>query len=109
LAESNGNENPEDVVLNPIAMRARDESLTNHARKLSIGRTITRKVMRDRVALLSQDAASDEEFAGVDSIVSQGVRFDDLCAVGWRVARARCHLPPIDLIPSPLSNLTISN
>jgi len=79
LAEGAGNENPEDVVLNPIAMRARDESLNNHARKLSIGRTITRKVMRDRVALLSQDAASDEEFAGVDSIVSQGVR-STICA-----------------------------
>jgi adenylate cyclase len=79
LAEGNGMENPEDVKLNPIAMRARDESLSNHARKLSIGRTITRKVMKDRVALLSQDAASDEEFAGVDSIVSQGVR-STICA-----------------------------
>ena len=79
LAEGNGAANPEDVKLNPIAMRARDESLNNHARKLSIGRTITRKVMRDRVALLSQDAASDEEFAGVDSIVSQGVR-STICA-----------------------------
>src|SRR4029077_7925028 len=79
LAEGDGSGNPEDVVLNPIAMRARDESLSNHARKLSIGRTITRKVMRDRVALLSQDAASDEEFAGVDSIVSQGVR-STICA-----------------------------
>jgi hypothetical protein len=27
-----------------------------HARKMTIGRTITRKVMKDRVALLSQDA-----------------------------------------------------
>jgi adenylate cyclase len=79
LAEGDGSENPEDVKLNPIAMRARDESLNNHARKLSIGRTITRKVMKDRVALLSQDAASDEEFAGVDSIVSQGVR-STICA-----------------------------
>src|SRR6266513_2548630 len=79
LADGPGKENPEDVKLNPIAMRARDESLNNHARKLSIGRTITRKVMKDRVALLSQDAASDEEFAGVDSIVSQGVR-STLCA-----------------------------
>jgi adenylate cyclase len=35
--------------------------------------------MKDRVALLSQDAASDEEFAGVDSIVSQGVR-STICA-----------------------------
>lgn len=79
LAEGNGSENPEDVKLNPIAMRARDESLNNHARKLTIGRTITRKVMKDRVALLSQDAASDEQFAGVDSIVSQGVR-STICA-----------------------------
>jgi len=79
LAEGTGLENPEDVKLNPIAMRARDESLNNHARKLTIGRTITRKVMRDRVALLSQDAASEEQFAGVDSIVSQGVR-STICA-----------------------------
>jgi adenylate cyclase len=79
LAEGEGSGNPEDVKLNPVAMRARDESLNNHARKLTIGRTITRKVMKDRVALLSQDAASDEQFAGVDSIVSQGVR-STICA-----------------------------
>src|SRR5687768_5481144 len=65
LAENDGGE---DVSLSPIAMRARDNRLEAHARKLSIGRTITRKVMKDRVALLSQDAASDEQFAGVDSI-----------------------------------------
>src|SRR5215208_3629985 len=72
-------EGSEDANLTPIAMRARDNKLEAHARKLSIGRTITRKVMRDRVALLSQDAASDEQFAGVDSIVSQGVR-STICA-----------------------------
>ena len=79
LAEGSSTDNPEDVKLNPIAMRARDEKLEGHARKLTIGRTITKKVMRDRVALLSQDAASDEQFAGVDSIVSQGVR-STICA-----------------------------
>ncbi len=79
LAEGSGTGNLEDVKLNPIAMRARDEKLEGHARKLTIGRTITKKVMRDRVALLSQDAASDEQFAGVDSIVSQGVR-STICA-----------------------------
>src|SRR5687768_15277202 len=73
------NTNGEDVNLTPIAMRARDNKLEAHARRLSIGRTITRKVMKDRVALLSQDAASDEQFAGVDSIVSQGVR-STICA-----------------------------
>src|SRR5436190_828149 len=88
LAESGSSDDLEDVVLTPIAMRARDNKLEAHARKLSIGRTITRKVMRDRVALLSQDAASDEQFAGVDSIVSQGVR-STICAP--LVADTRVH------------------
>ena len=83
LADQDGSEN-----LTPIAVRARDNKLEAHARKLSIGRTITRKVMKDRVALLSQDAASDEEFAGVDSIVSQGVR-STICAP--LVAETRVH------------------
>src|SRR5947207_1522217 len=56
-----------------------DKQLEAHARKMTIGRTITRKVMKDKVALLSQDAAADEQFAGVDSIVSQGVR-STICA-----------------------------
>ncbi len=85
LAEDDGGE---DANLTPIAMRARDNKLEAHARKLSIGRTITRKVMKDRVALLSQDAASDEQFAGVDSIVSQGVR-STICAP--LVAESRVH------------------
>lgn len=83
-----GNNNGEDANLTPIAVRARDNKLEAHARKLSIGRTITRKVMRDRVALLSQDAASDEQFAGVDSIVSQGVR-STICAP--LMAESRVH------------------
>ncbi len=69
----------DEAKLFPIATRARDEKLEAHARKMTIGRTITRKVMKERVALLSQDAAADEQFAGVDSIVSQGVR-STICA-----------------------------
>lgn len=80
LAESVVKEqNADDPKLFPIATRARDEKLEAHARKMTIGRTITRKVIKDRVALLSQDAAADEQFAGVDSIVSQGVR-STICA-----------------------------
>src|SRR5690349_5842670 len=86
LAE--GGNNGDDANLTPIAVRARDNKLEAHARKLSIGRTITRKVMRERVALLSQDAASDEQFAGVDSIVSQGVR-STICAP--LMAESRVH------------------
>lgn len=72
-------QNADNAKLFPIATRARDEKLEAHARKMTIGRTITRKVMKERVALLSQDAAADEQFAGVDSIVSQGVR-STICA-----------------------------
>jgi adenylate cyclase len=72
-------QNADEAKLFPIATRARDEKLEAHAKKMTIGRTITRKVMKERVALLSQDAAADEQFAGVDSIVSQGVR-STICA-----------------------------
>ncbi|MEJ7617114.1 MAG: adenylate/guanylate cyclase domain-containing protein [Pyrinomonadaceae bacterium] len=68
-----------DASLRPIALRVRDEQLAVHAKNLTIGRTITRQVMRDRVALLSQDAAADERLRGVESIVSQGVR-STICA-----------------------------
>ena len=88
LAEGPEPANLEDEVLTPIATRARDEKLEEHARKLTIGRTITRKVMKERVALLSQDAAADEQFAGVDSIVSQGVR-STICAP--LIAETRVH------------------
>jgi adenylate cyclase len=88
IAEASPTGNIEDAPLTPVAFRARDSKLEAHARRLSIGRTITRKVMKDRVALLSQDAASDEQFAGVDSIVSQGVR-STICAP--LVAETRVH------------------
>ncbi|HEX8285404.1 MAG TPA: adenylate/guanylate cyclase domain-containing protein [Pyrinomonadaceae bacterium] len=70
-------EGDEDLVV--VAMRVRDETRAAHARKQPIGRTITRKVMRERQALLSQDAAADMEFAGVHSIVAQGVH-STICA-----------------------------
>lgn len=79
LAETTMKDGQEDVELHPIATRAREEKLEAHAKKLTIGRTITRKVMRDKVAMLSQDAAAEAQFAGVDSIVSQGVR-STICA-----------------------------
>jgi adenylate cyclase len=68
-----------DDGLRPVAMRLRDEKLAATARSLTIGRTITRKVMQERVALLSQDAAADEQFANVNSILAQGVR-STMCA-----------------------------
>lgn len=79
LAEGTVKDGQEDVELRPIATRTRDEKLAAHAKKLTIGRTITRKVMKDKMAMLSQDAAAEAQFAGVDSIVSQGVR-STICA-----------------------------
>lgn len=65
--------------LYPIAVRTRDKNLETLTEKLTISRTITQKVMREKVALLSQDARTDEQFIGSDSIVSQGVR-STICA-----------------------------
>lgn len=65
--------------LNPIAARARDSALEDLTKKMSISRTITQKVMHEKVALLSQDARSDEQFSASDSIVAQGVR-STICA-----------------------------
>lgn len=68
-----------DYSLVPIAMKVRDAQLEKLTEKLTISRTITQRVMRDRVALLSQDAKTDEKFVGAESIVSQGVR-STICA-----------------------------
>lgn len=68
-----------DYSLNPIAVRARDSQLEVSIEKLTVSRTITQKVMREKVALLSQDARSDAQFSNAESIVSQGVR-STICA-----------------------------
>lgn len=68
-----------DFNLYPIGVRTRDENLKNLTERLTVSRTITHKVMQDKVALLSQDARSDAQFYGSDSIVSQGVR-STICA-----------------------------
>ncbi|MBX7174928.1 MAG: FHA domain-containing protein [Pyrinomonadaceae bacterium] len=68
-----------DFSLQPIAVQARDEHLGSLTEKLTISRTITQKVMREKVALLSQDATSDAQFSGAESIVLHGVR-STICA-----------------------------
>jgi adenylate cyclase len=66
------------AALRPVAARLRHEKL-GQAGRVNISRTITNKVINERVALLTQDAAADEQFARVESIVSQGVR-STICA-----------------------------
>ena len=68
-----------DRSLYQVGARTRDESNKQLTEKLTVSRTITQKVMRDRVAILSQDAKTDEQFQGAESIVSQGVR-STICA-----------------------------
>ncbi len=68
-----------DYSLYPIAVKTRDEKMEAMTEKLTISRTITQKVMREKVALLSQDAKTDAQFSGAESIVSQGVR-STICA-----------------------------
>lgn len=62
-----------------IAAKTRDESIAQLSEKMSVSRTITQKVMDERVAILSQDAKTDEQFQGSESIVSQGIR-STICA-----------------------------
>jgi len=68
-----------DYSLYQIAVKARDENIASITEKLTLSRTITQKVIRDKVAILSQDARTDEQFQGAESIVSQGVR-STICA-----------------------------
>jgi adenylate cyclase len=65
--------------LTQIAVKARNENASKLTETLTVSRTITQKVMREKVALLSQDARSDEQFSTSESIVSQGVR-STICA-----------------------------
>lgn len=68
-----------DYSLYPIAVKARDKQYEDMTGKISVSRTITQKVMSEKVAILSQDARSDEQFSGSESIVAQGVR-STICA-----------------------------
>ena len=62
-----------------VGAKTREKSIENLTDRLTVSRTITQKVMRDRVAILSQDAKTDEQFQGAESIVAQGVR-STICA-----------------------------
>ncbi|MEZ5305987.1 MAG: adenylate/guanylate cyclase domain-containing protein [Pyrinomonadaceae bacterium] len=68
-----------DYSLYPIAAKSRSADLTDLTSELTISRTITQKVMREKVSLLSQDAKTDAQFSGAESIVSMGVR-STICA-----------------------------
>lgn len=79
LAEETGDGEIVGGTLYQIGAKTRDASFAKLSEKLSVSRTITKKVMDERVAILSQDAKTDEQFQGAESIVSQGVR-STICA-----------------------------
>jgi adenylate cyclase len=62
-----------------IGAKTREASFEKFTEKLTVSRTITKKVMTEQIAVLSQDAKTDEQFQGAESIVSQGVR-STICA-----------------------------
>ncbi len=79
LTDDNVTQGIPDHSLYQIGAKTREKSIEKLTEKLTVSRTITQKVMRDRVAVLSQDAKTDEQFEGAESIVTQGVR-STICA-----------------------------
>lgn len=79
LAEEKPDGTIDTANLYQIGAKTRDASFEKLTERLAVSRTITSKVMTERVAVLSQDAKTDEQFRGAESIVSQGVR-STICA-----------------------------
>lgn len=79
IADENSDGKLVEFSLHPIAIKARDQAMENLTEKMTISRTITQKVMHEKVALLSQDARADVQFSASESIVAQGVR-STICA-----------------------------
>lgn len=72
-------EKGQEQSLSPIAIRVRDERTGSLAGKLTVSKTITRKVLNEKIAILSQDARTDAQFSEAESIIAQGVR-STICA-----------------------------
>ncbi len=79
LAEETPDGKIDITSLYQVGAKTRDESIEKLTAKLTVSRTITQKVMSEGMAILSQDAKTDEQFQGAESIVSQGVR-STICA-----------------------------
>lgn len=65
--------------LHPVGIKTRREAYHNGAKPITVSRTILTKALDERVAVLSQDAAADAQFAQAKSVISQGVR-STICA-----------------------------
>jgi adenylate cyclase len=65
--------------LSPVGIKARHEAYHSGSKTVTVSRTILTKALDERVALLSQDAAADAQFAQANSVIAQGVR-STICA-----------------------------
>jgi adenylate cyclase len=65
--------------LSPVGIKARHEAYHPGAKPVAVSRTILTKALGERVALLSQDATADAQFAQANSVIAQGVR-STICA-----------------------------
>jgi two-component system, NtrC family, sensor kinase len=59
-------------LFNPVAVQVKEGLETG--RGIGISKTILMRCLRDRVAILTQDAAADERFGGAKSVVAQQMR-----------------------------------
>jgi adenylate cyclase len=65
--------------LSPVGIKARHEAYHPGTKSIAVSRTILTKALGERVALLSQDATADAQFAQANSVIAQGVR-STICA-----------------------------
>ncbi len=74
---------PEEFV--PVVVKFRDEAVGPGSRPKA-SRTLIRKVIKDRVALLTSDAQADSRFAATDSLIHQRIR-SSMCVPLWKEDR----------------------
>ncbi len=79
LTDESGKADSSEDTLYQVGAKTREANIEHLTEKLTVSRTITKRVMTERIAILSQDAKTDEQFQGAESIVSQGVR-STICA-----------------------------
>ena len=78
-----GSEASEEFV--PVVVKFRDETALPDSRPKA-SRTLIRKVIKDRVALLTSDAQADSRFVATESLIHQRIR-SSLCVPLWKDER----------------------
>jgi adenylate cyclase len=69
----------------PVVVKFRDETLRREG-QVKASRTLIKKVINDRVALLTSDALADSRFVATESLIHQKIR-SSLCVPLWKSDR----------------------